>query len=515
VPRGRPKKQPDILEQKIDIGFAQEFARVLSNWFNPILSNQYLKNINMNPTSRSRDEVDKLIENPKENEQALRRVSEYLYNTIMPYKKLVNYYADIPTFDISIYPVNAKEKDVSSDNFKKDYDKVWAWLDKFNYKKEFKKVLLGMLLEESKFTYLRKSETGYTFQEMPTDYCIIDAWSELGYLYSFNLLYFHQTGVDINGFSPEFKKYYRNYLDVKNNKKYHPNIKPELRNGQWFYWQQIKPEEGWVFKFDNTNAGSIPPFIGLFLDLIELDTYKTLQQAKTKLEASKLIFGTIPRNKDNKSGNKADDFAIKADTLAQFITLVQNSLPEGAYFKALPVEDIKAIDFSTNEKNDFLSNAIKNLHRLAGTDQALFNAEKPNATTMAASTRVDSAFVDKVYEQFETFLNYHINKETKKFKFKVKLSGTIFNEDDRMDQQLRLAQSGIITPELPSALHLTEKEMRLGVALMQSMGYPDNLKPLLTSYTSSNKDGGRPKSKVTDLTPSGEDSRTNDIHVDE
>jgi hypothetical protein len=180
---------------------------------------------------------------------------------------------------------------------------------------------------------------------MPIDYCIIDAWSELGYLYSFNLLYLMQTGVDIDAFAPEFKKYYKSIKDLKNNKVYLPNIRPEFRNGQWMYWQQINPEKGWVFKFNSEYAGVVPPMAPLFIDCAELDTFKRLQKNKYMLEAYKMIVGLIPRNKDNKTGNKADDFSITADTAAKFMQLVNNALPEGIRFNVLPFEDVKAFDF--------------------------------------------------------------------------------------------------------------------------------------------------------------------------
>jgi len=185
--------------------YAMEFARVFNNYnsyLNPIISNSNLKNINMNPAYQNREKVLDMIYKPKENEKDLRRLSQHLYNTQTPYKRLLHYFADMLTFDIAVYPKNVTEKQLNSDAFKRDYEKVWTFLDKFDYRREFKKVLLGMLLEDGKFTYLRTDGTNYTLQEMPSDYALIDAWSEYGWLYSFDMLYFTQTGVNINGFAP-------------------------------------------------------------------------------------------------------------------------------------------------------------------------------------------------------------------------------------------------------------------------------------------------------------------------
>jgi hypothetical protein len=50
------------------------------------------------------------------------------------------------------------------------------YFDRFDHKKEFRKVALGMISEDAKFMYIRDEDpTKITFQEMPTDYCIIDS----------------------------------------------------------------------------------------------------------------------------------------------------------------------------------------------------------------------------------------------------------------------------------------------------------------------------------------------------
>jgi hypothetical protein len=76
-----------VPRQKIqeDSNFALEFARSLTQLntylFNPLLANNYLKDINMRPAEQDRERIKKLIANPRDNEQALRRLSQYLYNT--------------------------------------------------------------------------------------------------------------------------------------------------------------------------------------------------------------------------------------------------------------------------------------------------------------------------------------------------------------------------------------------------------------------------------------------------
>jgi hypothetical protein len=89
-------------------------------------------------------------------------------------------------------------------------------------------------LEDAKFMYLVEDENSIGFQEMPSDYCLIDAHTIYGWLYSFDLNYFSQQGVDINEFPPEFKEYYANYINLANSKDIDSSkdIRKDFRNGR-------------------------------------------------------------------------------------------------------------------------------------------------------------------------------------------------------------------------------------------------------------------------------------------
>jgi len=89
------------------MAYAKAFMQnnMWSYLLNPQMNNQILKGINMNPVAQSRDQVLKLIANPKDNEQSLRRLSEYLYDTNTSYKILVHYLSNILTFDYESIPI--------------------------------------------------------------------------------------------------------------------------------------------------------------------------------------------------------------------------------------------------------------------------------------------------------------------------------------------------------------------------------------------------------------------------
>ncbi len=494
---GNKTSQP---AQQEEINFATQFINNLQNqnynynpYLNPFLANQHLKDLNMNPSEQSKKDIHKMINNPQRNEQSLRRLSQHLYFTQMYYKRMIHYLADILTFDWYPVPINATREDMQKSTFKKDYDLLCSWFDRFNVKKEFKKALLKMASEDGYFTYLRKdSDKDLFLQEMPIDYCMIDGAWKYGYLYAFDLSYFQQMGVDINGFSREFKTYYKNALDIQKNKTQYPNIKTEMRDGRWAYWQQVKPKKGWVFKFHNHFAGLIPPFLGVFLDLIDIPALKDLFRNKSELEAYKIIMGTVPRNKDDKSGSKSDNFAINADTLAKFVQIVKNSLHNDYVdFKAVPLDNLELFSFDEQaNKEDSLKKSLSNLSSQTGIDKSVFSTDRPNVATMKLSKLIDQEFVARLYDQFSDFATYHSNMNTRKYKFKIVMEGTIHDREERLKRAKDDMTNGFFTPRIASDQGMTVKDMERGMDLMGWLGVVDRLTPAQTSHTLSSKDSG-------------------------
>lgn len=511
--------------QSVDnYNYGLDFARQsnnLNNSFliNPLMANQTLKNLNMQPASQPRDLLLKMIDDPKNNEQSLRRFAQYLYNTQMTYKRMIHYLADILTFDW--YPVakNWDVEDINNPKFKKDFSIMCDWFDNFNVKKEFKKAILKMIEEDSYFTYLREDSDGDMFlQEMPIDYCNIDAMWKYGYTYSMDLMYFQQTGVDIKGFAPEFKRYYNNMLNMKRNNTYSPNVKVEQRNGRWMYWQQLTPDKAWVFKFHDFFAGNVSPFLGVFLDFYDIPTFKEISKAKNELEVYKIILGTIPRLKDDKSGNSKDNFAINTTTLNAFMELVKSSmLNKYVDFKALPLENLDMFDFDKSpEKTDILTKGLNNIFSQAGVDRNIFNTDKPNVASLKLSKIVDENFVKRVYSQFEDFCTYHVNLKTKKYKFKIKMIGTIHDEEERMKQAKEDMTIGLFTPRVAANYGMSIKEIQTGMAMMKWLGMVDKMTPVQTSFTMSDKNnkGGKPEKSDDDLSDAGAITKSAGSNID-
>lgn len=518
-----PKQQSQNTQQQNpnldDTQFIETFAKALNLtsggiFLNPYIQNEILKDINMHPNRLDRDSVEELLANPRQNEKALRELSQYLEFGIMQYNRMIDYYAKALEFDYTLEPTNADAEDMKSKPFKKAWNKALDFLDSFELKQTGYQVMRGVLVEDVKYYYIVESELGVRLQELPSDYCKIDYLNELGYQFSFNMSYFLRPGVSLDGFPPEFTEYYNNFLGYKQDKSNKPvNLNIENHNGNYFYWQQLDPNKTFCPKFSETHAGITPPFAGLFIDASEIDTFRRLMKTKSQLETWKLLVNKIPLHKNNTTGNSKNDFAITADVATIMNNGVQAIVPEGVKSITTPFEETNVIDFSSNAqtKNNTIGLGNELFWETSGATRGLFGGNNLNGITAVSSNTVDMKFVEHMYRQFEIFINNQLRLRTGRYRFRIHLQGNLFSEQQDLDNALKLAQSGIITDKLAASMHMTPREMDNMINLMASRNYPQKLIPLASSFTTSSKDnnneGGRETKSREQLSDSGEKSR--------
>lgn len=482
-------------------------------FLSPQLLNDSLKNINMEGRPYPTEEIRKMVLAPHKFEQELRKLSYFYYNYISIYKRYIDFKASVLDFDWELVPYTLDGKaisqsDINSNAFKRDYGEVSKFFNSFNVKREFKKVLFNVLLYDTYYTSLRTYNGHMYLQELPSKYCMIDATSYLGYLFSFDLSYFMNAGIDLKSFSPELRKKYDEVRRSIQSEDYRPNL--PNRRGSWVYWCPLTPDDGWVFKYNCNFAGSVPPLLDMLIDYSKIDKFKDLDEAKQELEAYKVIVATVPRLSNTKSANKADDFAISSSELGKFVATVKDTLNKSVDFKAAPLEDFKAFDFSSTATSDNIEETeISNMLKMSGLSEAVLgtgssvSAINLYKTVVAETTKI-------LYPQFENFCEYHINKKTKKYKFKINFVGSIFDREDRRKAANEDMERGIITPSIFSSRGIQITDAVNVSNMMYGFGFPDLFKPIKTAATMSSDDksnAGRNKVEDNELTEAGEQTR--------
>jgi len=504
-------------EQVFDVlQFAKEMYNTYPGVYSPDLMNARLKDINMNPLQGTSTQIDEALKNPKNSETQLRGFSEFFDMTDMLYKRSTLYLANLPSWDLSwVFTNVAKSSDYNSPAFKKDERALYDFLDKFDVKAEFRKILRQTVRQEVQYCSFRDDGERYVFQELDANFAKITGRSEHGLLFDWDMRYFLQPGTSLEMHHPIFTEYWNRVFDGKSDT-YSPHRQLDQRDGSWVLWTQTSQVDGqWCFKMNNDVATIVPFFAGLFPDLANKPLIRDLQKNKFIVEASKLLIGFIGFNKDNKSGNVSNSFNITTEVAGKFASLIKNAIGEnGIKFGVTPFEDIKQYEWDSNGKNIYDDYTKTTLGQSGTNAKLLYNtSDKSNVVESKNSIAIDEQVATYVYPQFERFLDFEINKRLKTYRVKCKLEGTEMpdNRATRLENALSYASVGLILPhKLASAIGLQYHDLERELTYAKATGFADKLIPLLSIYQQSGKDGdkknGAPKKKESDLTDSGADT---------
>jgi hypothetical protein len=523
--RGRPRKndiqnKTELTEKEVFDVFevVNNFSGFYQNVYTPDLVNSRLKDINMNPDSTiTEDKVNSALANPTDNEDSLIGFSEFFEYTNMIYKRMLNYLGNMLSFDVNYQPINARtDKDYTSKQYQKDLEIVEDFFDKLNVKNELQKITRQMIRQECYFGTFRNAGNKYVFQELPRKYCLLTGRSEYGYTFDFNMYWFLQPGVSLDMYPPYFKELYKRVFSGKSNF-YDPAMPLSSRDSNYVYWAQTSQENDcWCFKFNQEQAGQVPTLAPLFSDIVLTPNIRQLQKDKYMLQAYKLIFGLVPMLKDNKSGNVKDMMALDAGTIGKFLGLIKSALGDAVHLTAAPFDGVETVDFDVSDQN-VLADHNKNTVATSGfNSRLLYSSDKMNIEETKNAISIDSSIMTYLYPQFEDFLNYYVNKLTKKYKFKVTLLGTNFDLDrrTRLDNAMTLANVGIVLPQqFSAALGMMPRDLERQMEMAKYSGFNDKLIPLISMFQQSGKDGndkgGRPQKSSDELTENGAATREN------
>ena len=520
--RGRPKKkkEEEISAEEVYnvLDFAKQMYNMYPGIFTPNLVNSRLKDINMNPLTATSTSVEDALADPKNNEVSLRGYSEYFSDTNMIYKRILSYLGNMLSFDYTFVCTNAEEKDYQSKAFKKEEKVLIDFLDKFDVKKELKKVMRQLVKQEVFYSFFRDDGNKYILQELPADYCeITGRGDETGLLFDFDMQWFiANAGVDINMYPKVFKKYWKRVMDNKDNG-YVPSKPISSRNGEYIYKVQTSPDDGaWAWKMNPEQIGLVPMLSPMFPDLANAGTIRTLQKDKYIISASRLLIGIIPMLKDNKSGSVKDMLALNPETAGKFAGLIRQALPSSIDFGVTPFEDVKSYDFSgdtTNIQEDY----NKNVGATSGINTRLiFSLDRQNALETQSSISVDEYLMTYIYPHFNDFMNFYINKKTNKFRFEIFFEGTEFsvNRETRLNNAKTLAELGMVDLQMfSSALGISPQNFMRRLQYTKSKDFVDGLTPILMASQMSSDDAGRPTKATNDLKDSGIITKENGSNI--
>lgn len=466
-----------------------------SGIFSPYLLNNLLKWSEGYPCEYTRDEVVKLIKDPVKNEKAIRQMHLYFYHNNLFYKRIIEYFASMLTFKHWEKPLLLYDDEIETSAFKKSYAKVKDFFNKFNVDEEFRYVTETVLGDDVGYYYIIEDKNEINLFKLPSDWCMITGKQNHTHTFQFNMVYFLRYGVQkIENYPQEFQDEWERLMGLEDQNA----IKKEP-----FLWYEVKPENSYVFKFNNLLSTVICPFMGLFLDLLQIVEYKNLIKSKAQLEATQIIFQKIPLNTDKGAKNP---YMINAKDAGKFHKALKTSLPEGGegLFRAVTSPcDINSVNLNKSDnKDNLVGKAESDFYNSTGTSQLLFNSENTTGMALLKAINVDESFLFHLLRQYERFLTREINKRTNRIRFKVNMPNlTYYNTKDELTAQLGAGQYGIPNKSLIlNAAGINQIDASTMTKFESFLGFDKDWIPLLNSHSTNGADinnkGGRPKGEV-------------------
>lgn len=340
----------------------------------------------------SKDKLRSYMKNPFANIGNLRALSRFLCRLSYPYRRLILYNAEmIDLSALSVVPKIDFLKSLNLKGIKKDYFTTLKKIEQMNMEVEILKLAIVAWREDAVFGYIYDDDQNFYIQLLDGDYCKISSveGGKLNFAYDFS--YFRSHSTDLEYWDPEFSQKYNTFTADPNER-----------------WQELDPEKTICFKVNIDDLTlSLPPFLALFEQIIDLIDLQSLQSVKDELSIYKLL---VLRLETLAGATLPDDFSVDPDTAIDYYKRLCAELPDSVAAILSPVK-IDTVEFkgNTTEDVDMISNSMSNLFKNSGGSQILNNGNATGTTAFTALIKADTASALKsLLPQIETWMNYYL-----------------------------------------------------------------------------------------------------------
>jgi len=495
-------------------GNKERTAIEIKNWYNSQENITMFEKIRerlqlLNPSSTvthtfttfSKETLRQYMQNPLQNAKNLRNLSRYLYYRSQVYKRVINYNAGMINLNYRIITplVNLTEK-LDKEQLIKDYYETILTISNMNLSLEFFKIYVTCFREDVFYGCVYYDDTGFFILPLDPDYCKITSIYRTGDLgFDMDMSYFSQRQETLELWGEPFTSMYRAYESDTINGRYQP-----------------MPDENCVCLKVNIDdwQNPLPPYMGLFDSLINLEDLKEITAIADEQQIYKLIVATIPLIKGS---NGVNDFAVDVDTAIDFYDKMfgdTETMPPYTHTALLPGLDIKDISFTHDQATDVnkVENTTKAVLNTSGGAQVLNSSSITGTTAWTGAIKADEDFaLSSLLPQTQAWLNRFLSLKLSN-PAKVRFLETTTYTVDNFKNSLR--QDATYTMPVKIALNslngISELETLSMAHLEKALDLSNLFTPLKSSNTMNTGDlTGRPTSEESGnpLTDAGESSR--------
>ena len=324
---------------------------------------------------------------------ALRKISNYFYEISGLYERLCTYFAGLYRYDWYITPYKVEEK-AKDEKILADFSKALDFMDESGVKKLCKDIALKVIVNGCYYGYYIETSRGFTFQELPVEYCRSRFKVGNRPAVEFDPRFFDDMFPDVEMrlralkmYPDEFAKAYVQY------KKRKLNVKETDGSRGWWL---LDPD--CAFKI-NLNNSDYPMLVNIIPKIFDLDEAQDLDRRKMMQQLLKIIIQKLPLDKN---GDLIFDVDEAKDIHNNTVQMLQRAVGVDVMTTFAEVDVADLADKNTSTTRDELEKVERAVYNEAGVSQNLFNSNSNLALEKASA--VDESHVrDFVFEFNELF----------------------------------------------------------------------------------------------------------------
>ncbi len=498
----------------------------------PYIQNNRIKGIATRPANYTKDEVGKFIQNPDTNEKQLRAVEKALEYSSYPLFHTRVLYQNLLTYHSYVAPHLSDRDDAKKDDFWREWKLVEKLRCSINPKEKAHE-FAGLALQQGKiFVHPRVSvdkphnQVNYAFlQQLPTDWCKIVGYNNISkYTVAFNLMYFCEMGTTWEQFGDLFRPYIGDFLDAvtpaptisgkkivyakksrldlaKVKKAARNDVDAYKQNGRWFYWVTLPVDAVFPMEIDDTDRNVIPPFTGLFIDMIQLSQMEQLQLDLLASPLVSLLHGEIPYW-DNSPTNDADQYKLSNAGMLLFESLWYQMLARnntnGIGLFMAPLENMKLESLAEAPSAiEIVSTGYTDTMAKAGLTALIPTSDEARAGAVQVSLLIESQFSKSIYTCFERMTNAIIERLNLRYEWRFHMFGDLAT-DEKREKTLKEEMTLGILPSVLEYNAMHDRSLLDDIAWSDAVVESDLMRrriPLVSSFNQSAKTVGRPPSE--------------------
>ncbi len=445
----------------------------------------------------TRNQIVSMTQYPERYPNHIIRLSRYMYLKSGYYKRLIDYFANSAILNWTIDTEIKQDKMFITNpkTFRKNYINYTAQVNKFKLDNRVTDIFKRLFIDDACFGFVTENDIDASIFLLEPDFCKIEKLTN-GSIYQFSV---NRSLIDVNVFKtlPEELQ-----ILIEQSKEV------SLDNRV-----MIPYENSFCIKYNDDFTYLYPCFFSLISEILNIDDIKDLSKAKSEADAYKLIYFKIPTNEEGQ-------ISMGDELISKFVEMAAAILPErfGIVPSPMPLELIESKSTISDDKNK-VEQAVENFYGEAGVSKALISSAS-SGSELKLSMKVDSSDIYRIYRQIESWVDLQMKLRgyiynDYQFVYRI-LPTTVFDVDDYVDRQLKLAQASLpVKGELLAATGVNTAKM-LGNSFTEQMFKEDifdKWEVLKTSYTQTGEDGsegGAPMKDETDIAESTDTQRQND-----